>query len=145
MEVISTSFGIFVRHLDFPIPKYRSCHHLCPPETQLCFIRTFTLKYMTIILHRTFTKTSADYQREYNETWKKNDVEKWYHRVIWDKLTPSLRIQALIKIISESDSLRWIFNKVLIMFLIYWQYFSHDLKLKEEIYVSISRELSNNG
>ena len=30
------------------------------------------------------------------------------------------------------------------MFLIYWKYFFlHDLKLQEEIYVSISRELSN--
>ena len=29
------------------------------------------------------------------------------------------------------------------MFLIYWKYFLHDPKLKAEIYVSISRELSN--
>ena len=29
------------------------------------------------------------------------------------------------------------------MFLIYWKYFLLDLKLKEKIYVSISRELSN--
>ena len=29
------------------------------------------------------------------------------------------------------------------MYLIYWKYFLRDLKLKEEIYVSVSRELSN--
>ena len=45
----------------------------------------------------------------------------------------------------QNNQWKWFFemdfNKVLIM--IYWKYFLHDLKSKEEIYVSISRELSN--
>ena len=76
---------------------------------------------LTSDIHEDLSRLSTRVWWDYDE--KKNDVEKLYHRVIWDKLTPPLRTQALIKIINESDSLRWIFNQVLIMFLIYWKYF----------------------
>ena len=123
--MISTIFEIFVRHLDFPIPKidhainYAHWKYNCASENVhtdmlylglnwLFFHSHIRLKVydhgFTLDIHEKLSRLST------RVLWdlEKNDEEKWYLRVIWDNLTPSIRTQALMKIISDSNSLRWV-------------------------------------
>ena len=138
--MISTFFGVFVCHLGFPIPKidhpitYAHWEYNCTSEN----VHTDMLCLFVFHSHIQLKVYDHDFTLDIHEKlgWLPTRVlwdlekERWRKMISQGNMGQSNAFNKnpgpyQIKIINESNSLRWIFNKVLIMFVIYWKCLFH--------------------